>query len=109
MAEAEPPVTPEPPQGPELTSRPRQSAQQDSEDEQRRLGTAAAGAGMQFVVSILVFVYVGQWLDRKFGTEPLWLLVGLFGGAGGSFLSLYRRLMAAQSKPRPPSPPSDRP
>ncbi|MCU0623307.1 MAG: AtpZ/AtpI family protein [Gemmatimonadaceae bacterium] len=100
-------MTPEPPAGPAPTSRERQSAQQDAEDEQRRLGTAAAGAGMQFVVSILVFVYAGQWLDRKFGTDPLWLLVGLFVGAGGSFISLYRRLMAAQSKP--PSKPRPKP
>lgn len=97
-------MTPEPPPGPVLSDRERQSAKQDAEDEQRRLGTAAAGAGMQFVVSILVFVYAGQWLDRKFGTEPLWLLVGLFVGAGGSFISLYRRLMAAQSPPRPKPP-----
>lgn len=104
MAEAEPPVSPEPPTGPAPTDRQRQSATQQGEDEQRRLGSIAAGAGMQFVVSILVFVYAGQWLDRKFGTDPLWLLVGLFGGAGGSFFSLYRRLMAAQSKPKSPPP-----
>lgn len=99
MADADPPVTPGARDGPEPAGRERRSAGQDAEDEQRRLGTAAAGAGMQFVVSILVFVYAGQWLDRKFGTEPLWLLVGLFLGAGGSFASLYRRLMAAQSTP----------
>lgn len=78
----------------------------NGDDEQRRLGSAAAGAGMQFVVSILVFVYAGQWLDRKFGTDPLWLLVCLFVGAGGAFYSLYRRLMAAQDPPSSRRPPS---
>jgi F0F1-type ATP synthase assembly protein I len=107
MADADVPVTPEPPKGPESTDRERQSARQDAEDEQRRLASAAAGAGLQFAVSILVFVYAGQWLDRKFGTDPLWLLVGLFVGAGGSFASFVRRLNAAQSKP--PSKPRRQP
>ncbi len=100
MAESDRPDRPSPPDSPAPGTPPTgRPAQPNGDDEQRRLGSAAAGAGMQFVVSILVFVYAGQWLDRKFGTDPLWLLVGLFLGAGGSFVSLYRRLMAAQSKP----------
>jgi F0F1-type ATP synthase assembly protein I len=82
-----------------------QTSKQEGEDEQRRLGRAAAGAGLQFVAAILLFVYVGQWLDRRFGTGSLWLLVCLFVGAGGAFLSLYTRLMAAQSRPKSKTPP----
>jgi F0F1-type ATP synthase assembly protein I len=78
----------------------------DADEEQRRLGIAAAGSGLQFAASVIVFVYLGQWLDRKLGTDPLFLLVGLVLGAGGSFYSLYRRLMAAQSPPKPRDPPS---
>ena len=57
-----------------------------------------AGLGIQFAVSILVFLYLGQWLDRKLGTAPWLLLACLFLGAGGSFYSMYRRLMAAQAR-----------
>ena len=57
-----------------------------------------AGVGLQFALSILVFVYVGNWLDRKFGTAPWLLLVALFLGAGGSFYSMYRKLMASQER-----------
>lgn len=53
---------------------------------------ALAGLGMQFFVAILVFVYAGNWLDRRFGTAPLFLLGGLFLGGGGSFWAAYRRL-----------------
>jgi F0F1-type ATP synthase assembly protein I len=53
-----------------------------------------AGAGLQFAASVVVFLYAGQWVDRKFGTEPWGLLVGVFTGAGAAFYSLYRRLMA---------------
>jgi F0F1-type ATP synthase assembly protein I len=52
------------------------------------------GVGLQFALSIVLFVYLGQWLDRRFGTEPWMLLLGLLVGAGGSFYSIYRKLMA---------------
>jgi ATP synthase protein I len=57
-----------------------------------------AGVGLQFALSILVFVYVGQWLDRKLGTAPWLLLAGVFVGAGASFYNMYRKLMAAQAR-----------
>ena len=57
-----------------------------------------AGLGLQFAASILLFLYVGQWLDRRFGTAPVFLLLGVFLGAGGSFYSMYRKLMAAQER-----------
>ena len=57
-----------------------------------------AAVGLQFAVSILVFVFVGQWLDRKLGTAPWLLMLGVFLGAGASFYSMYRKLMAAQAR-----------
>jgi ATP synthase protein I len=56
------------------------------------------GVGLRFAVSILVFVYAGQWLDRKLGTTPWLLLAGVFVGGAGSFYSMYRKLMAAQAR-----------
>jgi ATP synthase protein I len=54
-----------------------------------------AGAGAQFVISILLFLYVGKWLDSKLGTAPWLLMLGVFVGAGAGFYSFYRRIMAA--------------
>jgi F0F1-type ATP synthase assembly protein I len=54
-----------------------------------------AGAGVQFVVSILLFLYIGKWLDGKLGTAPWLLMAGVFVGAGAGFYSFYRRIMAA--------------
>jgi F0F1-type ATP synthase assembly protein I len=71
------------------------------DDEQKRLGSAAMGAGMTFVGGLLLFSYLGQWVDRRYGTAPWGLLIGVFVGAGGAFYSLYTRLTAAQS-PKPP-------
>ena len=57
-----------------------------------------AGVGLQFAASIIVFLLAGQWLDRKLGTTPWLLIVGVFVGAGGGFYSMYRKLMAAQAR-----------
>jgi ATP synthase protein I len=54
-----------------------------------------AGAGVQFVVSILLFLYIGKWLDAKLGTAPWLLMAGVFVGAGAGFYSFYHRIMAA--------------
>lgn len=52
------------------------------------------GLGLQFAAAILAFAFLGQWLDRRWGTDPWLLLVGVFLGAGGGFYSIYRKLMA---------------
>lgn len=54
-----------------------------------------AGAGVQFVVAILLFLYIGKWADSKLGTAPWLLMLGVFVGAGAGFYSFYRRIMAA--------------
>lgn len=60
-------------------------------------GTSAgayAAVGLQFALSIVLSAYLGQWLDRRFGTAPWLLLLTLLSGAGGTFYSIYRKLMA---------------
>ncbi len=55
---------------------------------------AYAGLGLQFAVAIVLSAFAGQWLDRRFNTEPWLLLSALIVGAGGTFYSTYRKLMA---------------
>src|SRR5687768_18326938 len=57
---------------------------------------AAAGMGLTFAISVVMFLLAGQWIDRKLGTEPLFLIVFVFVGAGASFNSNYRKLTAQQ-------------
>jgi ATP synthase protein I len=57
-----------------------------------------AGLGMQFAAAIIVFLLLGQWADRRLGTDPLFLYVGVFTGAGAAFYSMYRGLMADQRR-----------
>lgn len=61
-------------------------------------GAAVAGLGIQFAVSIVLFLFIGKWADERLGTEPWLLIAGVFIGAGASFYAIYRRLMADQKR-----------
>jgi len=67
-----------------------------------RAGSAAefAGLGLQFAIAIVAFLYAGRWLDARLGTAPLFLILGVFVGAGGAFYGMYRRMTAAQRRDR---------
>ena len=51
------------------------------------------GVGLQFAGAILLFLFLGRWLDQRLGTEPWLLLLGVLLGAVGGFASLYRQLV----------------
>jgi ATP synthase protein I len=56
------------------------------------------GLGLQFGGSIVLFMFGGLWLDKRLGTSPLFLIIGVFGGAAAAFYSMYRKLMADQRR-----------
>ena len=59
-------------------------------------GTEFAGIGLQFGLTIVVFVFAGVWLDGHLNSTP-WFTIGCaFAGAAGGFYSMYRRVMAQQ-------------
>ena len=59
---------------------------------------ALAGLGVQLAVSLWLFITAGQWLDRRFDSAPVFLLTGVFLGAGGTFVLSLRRLLAPRSR-----------
>jgi len=61
-------------------------------------GAEFAGIGVQFALTLLVFVLAGAWLDRRLGSSPWLLIIGVFVGAGGGFYSMYRKVTAAQRR-----------
>ncbi len=65
---------------------------------------------LTLAVAVLIGFFIGRWLDQKLGTTPLFLLIGIFWGVGGSFYSLYiqvKRLQDGENQ-KPPEPPSSR-
>jgi F0F1-type ATP synthase assembly protein I len=51
------------------------------------------GLGFELVAPLLVGLFGGQWLDRRFGTAPWLLLTGVFVGAAAGVLNMYRRIV----------------
>ncbi|HEY1952621.1 MAG TPA: AtpZ/AtpI family protein [Gemmatimonadaceae bacterium] len=61
-------------------------------------GADFAGIGIQFAAVIVVFVFIGQWLDRRFGDTGMFTIALVFVGAAGAFYNMYRKVSAAQKK-----------
>ena len=51
-----------------------------------------AGLGIQLAVILVVFVFAGQWADRKLGTGGVITIIAAFLGFGGTMYSLIRTL-----------------
>jgi F0F1-type ATP synthase assembly protein I len=51
------------------------------------------GHGLAWALSVLVFLGIGAWLDRRLGTSPFLLVIGAFVGAGAGFYSLYYHIV----------------
>jgi F0F1-type ATP synthase assembly protein I len=61
-------------------------------------GADFAGVGVQFAVAIIVFLFAGQWLDNRLGTNGLFTIAGAFVGGGAAFYNMYRKITAAQRR-----------
>ncbi len=61
-------------------------------------GANFAGMGLQFAVAIIVFLFVGQWLDNRLGLNGLFTVIGVFVGAAAAFYNMYRKISAAQKQ-----------
>jgi F0F1-type ATP synthase assembly protein I len=54
--------------------------------------------GLQFAFAIVVFLFAGQWLDKRLGINGLFTIVGVFVGAAAAFYNMYRKISAAQKR-----------
>lgn len=66
-----------------------------SRPEGRRSGWAAEigpflTIGIQLALSVIVFFFLGRWLDGLWDTAPWLMLAGLLVGAAGGFLQFFR-------------------
>ena len=59
--------------------------------EQREVGKAA-GAGLQFGLTICIFAVAGLWLDGRFGTDPWLLVTGVLLSFFGGTVSLIKKV-----------------
>jgi F0F1-type ATP synthase assembly protein I len=64
--------------------------------------------GIELGLSVMIGLIGGQWLDKRFGTEPWLLLLGLVFGMAAGFRSVFRalkHLTAADKTPPLKNPP----
>jgi F0F1-type ATP synthase assembly protein I len=58
-------------------------------------GAEYAGAGLQLAATLVVFMFLGIWLDKRLGSSPWFVLICVFVGAAAGFYSIYRKLMGS--------------
>ena len=51
------------------------------------------GVGFFIGTSIVLGVFIGRWLDNRFGTEPILVIVGLILGVVVAFYGVFRMLI----------------
>ena len=57
-----------------------------------------SGLGIQLAGTILVFLFIGIWLDNSFGTKFIFTLIMTFLGFGGGFYSFYLTIKKLDDK-----------
>ncbi len=50
-----------------------------------------SGYGISWVLTVLILTWIGLRLDERFGTTPLFVLIGALAGVGAGFYTLYVR------------------
>ena len=60
-----------------------------------------AGVGVQYALTILVLTLAGIWLDNKFETSPLFLIICLLVAFVGATWSLVQQVLAPDKKQKP--------
>jgi F0F1-type ATP synthase assembly protein I len=48
------------------------------------------GIGSSLAFTVLLCLWVGHWLDKKFGTDPRYFLIGAVVGVAAAFLHLWQ-------------------
>jgi F0F1-type ATP synthase assembly protein I len=54
--------------------------------------------GLTLAIAVLAGFFLGRWIDTKLNTTPLFLLIGVLWGIGGSFYYLFLQVKQLQEK-----------
>jgi F0F1-type ATP synthase assembly protein I len=65
--------------------------------------------GIQLAVAVVVFFFIGNWVDQKYQTAPIGSLVGIALGSLGGFVKFFNsvRQLTKQDESRQPTPRED--
>ena len=54
--------------------------------------------GMQLAAAVVVFFFIGKYVDRRFGTEPWGTIAGLLVGSTGGFIKFFKTALRLAEK-----------
>lgn len=58
--------------------------------------------GMQLAAAVLLFFFIGYFVDKRYGTEPTFMIIGLALGTAGGFIKFFKSIAELQKKDEPP-------
>jgi F0F1-type ATP synthase assembly protein I len=58
--------------------------------------------GIQLAAAVLLFFFVGYVVDKHYGTEPTFTLIGLALGTAGGFIKFFKSIAHLLKKNEPP-------
>jgi F0F1-type ATP synthase assembly protein I len=56
------------------------------------------GSGLQLAVTVVVFFFIGRWIDSKADTSPLWMLIFAFLGITIGLYTFIKTVLQADKK-----------
>ncbi len=54
--------------------------------------------GIQLAAAVIVFYFIGSWIDKRFSTEPAFTLVGIMLGTVGGLIKFFMAVSSLSSK-----------
>jgi F0F1-type ATP synthase assembly protein I len=57
-----------------------------------------SGLGVQLAATIVIFFFIGYWLDGVFDTKPILMLIFTFLGFGGAFYNFFLTIQDLSKK-----------
>ena len=67
---------------------------EDPTERNRRPALRHVSLGIELIAPLLFGLFVGNWLDVKFGTEPWLLIAGVVLGMAAGFLGFFRSVLS---------------
>lgn len=56
------------------------------------------GLGLQLAATIVIMVLIGDWIDKKYGTSPLWTIITGFLGITTGMYQLIKTVLHLQKR-----------
>ncbi len=63
---------------------------------------AGLSLGIEMVLSVVIMGAAGRWVDRRLGTEPTFLILGVALGAAAGFRQIWRFMQKMDRLNNPP-------